>query len=83
VQQARRGRCVAAECTRVEAAVGAGDQQIAAFDVQACRLERELGAPRRDPRRARRPDWRIAELDRETPTVRDELAERQVAEPPA
>jgi chemotaxis protein histidine kinase CheA len=73
----------AAQRTRLTAAVSAADQQIAALDVQASRLERELG-PAGEVRAERDGlERRIAELEREVRAVRDELAERQVADPPA
>ena len=73
----------AAERTRLAAAVGAGDQQLAALDSQAARLQRDLGSAG-DIRGERDGlDRRIAQLERDTRTLRDELAERDVEQPPA
>ena len=73
----------AVERARLTAAVGAADQQIAALDSQADRLQRTIGpAPAIQQERAGL-EARIAELDHEVRQVRDELAERDVAKPPA
>ena len=72
----------AAERTRLTAGLAAADQQIAALDTQAGRLERTLGpaAAVREERAGL--DRRVDELDHDVRQVRDELAEHVVAAPP-
>ncbi len=73
----------AAERSRLQAAIGAADQQISSFDGQAARLARELGSgsTMRDERDGL--DRRTAAVEHELQTLRDELVEQQVARPPA
>jgi len=72
----------AAERARLTAGVAAADQQIAALDTQAGRLERALGpaAAVREERAGL--DRRVDELEHDVRQVRDELAEQVVASPP-
>ena len=73
----------AAERARLTAAVGGADQQIAALERQADRLQRAIGpAPAIQQERAGL-EARIAEVDHDVRQIRDELAERDVASPPA
>ncbi|MEY2513134.1 MAG: hypothetical protein QOJ89_492 [bacterium] len=73
----------AAERARLSAAVGSADQQLAALEQQAARLERELGPAGavRDERDGR--ERRIGAVEHDARLMRDELAERDVARPPA
>jgi len=73
----------AAERARLTSAVAAADQQLAALDTQADRLQRSLGpaAAIREERAGL--DRRVDELDHDVRQVRDELAEQVVASPPA
>jgi len=73
----------AAERARLTAGVTAADQQLAALDTQADRLQRSLGpaAAIREERAGL--DRRVDELDHDMRQVRDELAEQVVASPPA
>lgn len=72
----------AAERSRLQAAIGAADQQISALDGQAARLVRELGlASARQGRDGL--DRHTAAVEHELQTLRDELVEQQVARPPA
>ena len=72
----------AAERARLTAAVGAADQQFAALDQHAARLEHDVGPVNaiRDQRDGL--DRRLAQLGAEGRDVRDDLAERDVARPP-
>jgi len=72
----------AAERARLTAGVGAADQQLAALDSQAGRLERTFGpaAAVREERAGL--DRRVDELDHDVRQVRDELAEQTVASRP-
>ena len=73
----------AAERARLTAAVSGADQQIAALERQADRLQRAIGpAPAIQQERAGL-EARIAEVDHDVRQIRDELAERDVASPPA
>ena len=73
----------AAERARLAAAVGAADQQLVALDQHAARLERDVGPVQaiRDERDGL--DRRLAQLDAQGRDLRDALAERDVAQPPA
>jgi len=72
----------AAERVRIAAGVEAADQQLSALDTQADRLQRELGPASQIRGERDGLDRRVAELGRETRGVRDEIAEREVAQPP-
>jgi len=72
----------AAERARLTAALGAADQQLAALDTQAGRVERTLGRPAAVREEHAGLDRRIAELEHDTSRLRDELAEREVAAKP-
>jgi conjugative relaxase-like TrwC/TraI family protein len=73
----------AAERARLAAAVGAADQQLVALDRYAARLQRDVGPVQavRDERDGL--DRRLAQLDAQGRDLRDALAERDVAQPPA
>ena len=73
----------AAERARLTAAVAAADQQIAALDNQAERLQRTIGPAAAIQEERAGLQARIAELDHDVRQIRDELAEHDVANPPA
>jgi len=73
----------AAERARLNAGLAAADQQIAALDTQALRLQRALGPPAAVREERAGLDRRVGELDHDVRQVRDELAEQAVASPPA
>ena len=73
----------AAERARLTASVQAADQQLGALDRRAGRLQREIGPAAQIRGERDGLDRRVGELERQTRTVRDELAERQLAQAPA
>jgi len=72
----------AAERARLTAGLAAADQQLAALDTQAARVERTLGRPAAIREEHAGLDRRIAELEHDMRQLRDELAEREVAAQP-
>ena len=73
----------AAERGRLAAAIGAADQQLAALDQQTVRLERDVGPVHAVREERDGLDRRLAQLAAEHRGLRDQLAEKEVAEPPA
>ncbi len=73
----------AAQRARLTAAITAADQQIAALDTHAQRIEHTLGKPRAIREEQAGLERRVSELEHESRQLRDELAEHIVASRPA
>ena len=73
----------AAERARLAAAVGAADQQLAALDHHAARLQRDVGPVQAVREERDGLERRVAQLTDEHRKLRDQFAERDVVQPPA